>query len=302
MHIPDGVLSLPVWLSLDAAALPAVGYVARQASRNMEEKGIPLLGVMGAFVFAAQMINFPVGVGTSGHLVGAALLGITLGPAAGALVMTAILMTQALIFQDGGVLALGANVMNMAMAGVAAGFLPYHFWGGGTWRRASIFLAGFFSVLASASLALMQLTFSGVPMRAEIVGISAVLFLVNALLEGAITLAVAEGIESINPAWLRRPSAQSGKLAGAVAAAAIVLSLAGVLFTSASPDGLQRLLSQSGVAGQARNLIQTPFADYQLRYFESEWLRKSTAGAAGLAIIYAVCFGLTRILRRQGSS
>src|SRR5207245_639573 len=108
--------------------------------------------------------------GTSGHLVGAALLGITLGPAAATLVMTAILMTQALIFQDGGVLALGANVTNMALAGVAAGFLPYHCWGGGAWRRASIFLAGMFSVLVSASLALLQLTLSGVPMRAEIVG------------------------------------------------------------------------------------------------------------------------------------
>ena len=214
MHIPDGVLSLPVWASLDAIALPAVGYAARQAGKNMEEKGVPLLGVMGAFVFAAQMINFPVGPGTSGHLMGAALLAITLGPAAAALVMTAILMTQALIFQDGGVLALGANVMNMALAGVAVGFLPYHYWGGGAWRRASIFLGGAFSVLSGASLALLQLTISGVPMGARVVGISTGLFIVNALLEGAITLAVAEGIETINPAWLRKPSARTGKLAG----------------------------------------------------------------------------------------
>jgi cobalt/nickel transport system permease protein len=302
MHIPDGVLSLPVWLSLDAVALPAVGLVARRAGRNMEEKGIPLLGVMGAFVFAAQMINFPVGVGTSGHLVGAALLAITLGPAAAALVMTAILMTQALIFQDGGVLALGANIMNMAMAGVAAGFLPYRYWGGGSWRRASIFLAGVFSVLASASLALLQLTFSGVPMRAGIVGISAALFLVNALLEGAITLAVAEGIESINPAWLRKPTAQSGKLAGVLAAVTILLAAVGVLVASASPDGLERLLAQTGIAGHAKNLIQTPLADYQVRYFEAEWLRKSAAGLAGLAVIYAVCFALSRVLRRHRSA
>ncbi len=301
MHIPDGVLSLPVWLPLDAIALPAVAYVARQASRNMEEKGIPLLGVMGAFVFAAQMINFPVGPGTSGHLVGAALLAVTLGPAAAALVMTAILMTQALVFQDGGVLALGANVINMAMAGVAAGFLPYRYWGGGPWRRASIFLAGVFSVLVSASLALLQLTLSGVPMRAGIVGISAVLFLINAILEGAITLAVAEGIESINPAWLRKPSAQSGKLAGVFAVTAILLASAGVFLASASPDGLERLLAQTGLVGHAKNLIQTPLADYQISYFQSDWLRKSTAGLAGLAIIYAVCFALSRVLRRHRS-
>ena len=302
MHIPDGVLSLPVWASLDAVALPAVGYVARLASRNVEEKGIPLLGVMGAFVFAAQMINFPVGVGTSGHLVGAALLAITLGPVAASLVMTAILMTQALIFQDGGVLALGANVINMAIAGVAAGFLPYHYWGGGAWRRASIFLGGAFSVMVSASLALLQLTFSGVPMGASVVGVSAALFVVNALLEGAITLAVAEGIESINPGWLRKPSTQSGKLAGIIAVIAILLAAAGVLFTSASPDGLDWLLARSGISTHVKNLFQTPMADHQIRYFESEWMRKSSAGLAGLAVIYTVCFALSRVLRRHRSA
>ena len=302
MHIPDGVLSLPVWASLDAAALPAVGFAARQASRNMEEKGVPLLGVMGAFVFAAQMINFPVGPGTSGHLMGAALLAITLGPAAAALVMTAILMTQALIFQDGGVLALGANVMNMALAGVAVGFLPYHYWGGGAWRRASIFLGGAFSVLASASLALLQLTFSGVPMSVHVVGVSTGLFIVNALLEGAITLAVAEGIESINPAWLRKPSPRTGKLAGVFAAGAILLAAIGVLFASASPDGLARLLAQTSIAGHTTNFFQTPFSDYRMRYFESEWIRKPAAAVAGLAVIYAVCFAVSRILRRPRSA
>ena len=84
-----------------------------------------MLGVMGAFVFAAQMINFPVGVGTSGHLLGGALLAQTLGPSAAAVTMTAILAIQALVFQDGGVLALGANVFNMALVGVLAGYLPY---------------------------------------------------------------------------------------------------------------------------------------------------------------------------------
>src|SRR5260370_14618784 len=82
MHIPDGFLSTPVWAALNVAAAPAAGYVARRAQREFEEKKVPLLGVMGAFVFAAQMINFPVGPGASGHLVGAALLAYTLGPAA----------------------------------------------------------------------------------------------------------------------------------------------------------------------------------------------------------------------------
>src|SRR6202167_6508058 len=107
MHIPDNFLSPPVWATLDAVAIPAVGLMVRQAGRQLNDTRIPLLGVMGAFVFAAQMINFPVGIGTSGHLVGGALLAFMLGPAAASIVMTALLATQALIFQDGGLLALG---------------------------------------------------------------------------------------------------------------------------------------------------------------------------------------------------
>src|SRR5437016_1982259 len=128
MHIPDGFLRPPVWATLDAVALPAVGVLARRAQRDPDTSRIPLLGVMGAFVFAAQMINFPVGLGTSGHLVGGALLAILLGPAPAAIVLTAILVIQAFVFQDGGILALGANICNMAIAGVAAGYLPYRFW------------------------------------------------------------------------------------------------------------------------------------------------------------------------------
>ena len=111
MHIPDGFLSTPVWAAMDVVAAPAVAYVTRRAQRNFDESRVALLGVLGAFVFAAQMINFPVGPGTTGHLVGGALLSFTLGPASASVVMTAILAIQALIFQDGGVLALGANVV-----------------------------------------------------------------------------------------------------------------------------------------------------------------------------------------------
>src|SRR5205823_10328309 len=123
--IPDGFLSIPVWGTMDAIAVSSVAWISRRAQREFDHHRIPLMGVMGAFIFAAQMINFPVGNGTSGHLVGAALLSFTLGPAAASIVMTAILATQALIFQDGGLLALGANVFNMAIAGVLAGYLPW---------------------------------------------------------------------------------------------------------------------------------------------------------------------------------
>jgi len=101
VHIPDGFLSPPVWATLDVASAGCVAVVARSAQREAgDHRQIPLLGVMGAFVFAAQMINFPVGLGTSGHLVGGTLLAIVLGPAAAVVVMTAILAVQAFVFQS----------------------------------------------------------------------------------------------------------------------------------------------------------------------------------------------------------
>ena len=140
---------------------------------------------MGAFVFAAQMINFPVGIGTSGHLVGGALLAIVLGPPAAAMVMTAILASQAFVFQDGGILALGANVFNMAMVGVLAGYLPYRLLSGfgernslmgrasPRWRSSAIFAGGFLSVLTSGCLALWNCCSPRVPMpRTDAVGLA----------------------------------------------------------------------------------------------------------------------------------
>ena len=102
MHIPDGFLSTPVWAALDVVSLPAVGWFARRARAADTESRAPLLGVLGAFVFAAQMINFPIAPGTSAHLLGGALLSCTLGPSAAVVVMTAVLAIQSLVFQDGG--------------------------------------------------------------------------------------------------------------------------------------------------------------------------------------------------------
>ncbi len=250
MHIPDGFLATPVWLGLDAAALPAVAYLARRAQREGEEARAPLLGVMGAFVFAAQMVNFPVGAGTSGHLVGSALLAVTLGPAAAAVVMTAILAIQALVFQDGGVLALGANVVNMALVGVLAGWLPYRWWGGGRWRRAAIFVGGFFSVLAAAVLAVAELRLSGVPIPGAIWWISLGLFAVTAALEGAITVAVVGGLEALGVRRVRERVAPRPRRLVVVGLAAALVAAVGVLAASTHPDVLEKLIERLGLAAR----------------------------------------------------
>ncbi|HEY1497540.1 MAG TPA: energy-coupling factor ABC transporter permease [Candidatus Solibacter sp.] len=294
VHIPDGFLSTPVWAAMDVAAAPAVGYVARKAQQGFDDAKVPLLGVMGAFVFAAQMINFPVGVGTSGHLVGGALLACTLGPAAASVVMCAILAIQALVFQDGGILALGANVFNMAIAGVLAGYLPYYLWGRGPGRRASIFAGGALSLLTSAILALAELLISGVRMPGPVLGVSVALFVVSALVEGAITMAVVIALERIQPNLMRAPGGSRSPAFAALALVAVLLAAGGVVFASTAPDGIERLAMQTGIASHARTLIATPLKDYQAAWLGSGWAAQAGAGLAGLGLVYGACLMIGR--------
>jgi len=124
MHIPDGFLSPDVAAGTGVVAAGAVGYALRRADRTLDERAVPLLGVTGAFVFAAQMLNFPVAGGTSGHFLGAALAAVLLGPWTACLVLAVVLVMQAFVFADGGVTALGANILNMGVVGaLGAGLL-----------------------------------------------------------------------------------------------------------------------------------------------------------------------------------
>lgn len=288
MHIPDGFLSTPVWATLDVVSAPAVAWVAHRAQRDTQDHRIPLLGVMGAFVFAAQMINFPVGPGTSGHLVGGALLAIVLGPAAAALVLTAILVLQALIFQDGGVLALGANVFNMALAGVTAGYLPYRLWsrgslGGSPGHSGAIFAAGALSVMTSACLALGQLLISGVPMPGGVLWASLALFAISAMMEGAITVAAVRAIGRLNPAWVAGPRPSSSRTLAGIALAALLMVVIGTLLASALPDGIQRLTATA-------------------EGIDVAWSQRTIAGVGGLALIFALCYLGGKLIARRRSA
>jgi cobalt/nickel transport system permease protein len=300
MHIPDNFLSTPVWAAFDAISAPAVVLLARSAKRELDDARIPLLGVMGAFIFAAQMINFPVGAGTSGHLVGGALLACVMGAAPAAVVMTAIIATQAFVFQDGGVLALGANVFNMAIAGVLAGYLPYKLWGATRWRTPAIFLGGFLSVLVSGSLALSELLISGVPMPGPTVPISFGFFCVNGLLEGAITVVVIQAIEKLNPRWAPRRDPAGGRVMVALAGAALLLGVAGFMLASTNPDGIQRLGLQLGLGSKTN--YHAPLADYATPFLNSPWLRRALAGLAGLTIVFGACAVLGKMITRQRSA
>src|SRR5204862_5172841 len=125
MHIPDGFLSTPVWVSMDALSAGVVGGALRRVQRTLEPERVPLMGMTAAFLFAAQMINFPVAGGTSGHLLGGFLAALLLGPAPAVIVMATVFAAQCLLFQDGGFFALGANLFNMGLIGSLGGYGIY---------------------------------------------------------------------------------------------------------------------------------------------------------------------------------
>lgn len=166
MHIPDGFVSVGTAAVTYVGSAGAIAYSVRRTNRELHERQVPLMGVMAAFIFAAQMLNFTVAGGTSGHLLGGALVAILLGPWAGTLVITAVLAVQALLFQDGGLLALGANVLNMAVVGVWSSYGIYVGLRRLVAGRRGIWAAGFAaawaSVVLAAAMASVELGISGV--------------------------------------------------------------------------------------------------------------------------------------------
>jgi len=195
MHIPDGFLNTATSLAAWSASAAGLAYALRRVDKTLGERQVPLMGVTAAFIFAAQMLNFTVIGGTSGHLLGGALAAILLGPWAGTLVLTSVLVVQALLFQDGGLLALGANALNMALIGVLAGWAAYTLLGRLFGRRpwavfAAGFLAGWLSVELAALAAATELALSGTLAWQVVVPAMGGIHALIGVGEGLITVAV----------------------------------------------------------------------------------------------------------------
>lgn len=164
MHIPDGFLDAKTWVTLTAVSTAVVGVALKKKESKLEPKDIPLLGMMTTFIFAAQMINFPVAGATSGHLLGGALAAILFGPWLAAIMMTAVIGVQALIFQDGGITAIGANVFNTGIVTAFVGYGVYAFLrrvARGRMISIAVFTGACLSVVASAAFASLELALSG---------------------------------------------------------------------------------------------------------------------------------------------
>jgi len=165
MHIGSGFLSPTVWGAAAAVSGAALAAALATAGRRLDDRKVPLMGVMGAFVFAAQMVNFPILPGTSGHLGGGFLLGVLLGAPLGIIVMASILVVQSLVFQDGGVEALGANILVMGIIPCLLGTILRVLWQKrqrpSGWLDLAAVVGGVAAVLAGATVVILLLWRSG---------------------------------------------------------------------------------------------------------------------------------------------
>jgi len=195
VHIPDGFLNVATLTTTAVVSAGGVAGAIRFTKDKLKEKQVPLMGVLAAFIFVAQMLNFPIVGGTSGHFMGAALAAILLGPWAAVLIMTCVLVVQSFIFQDGGLLALGANVFNMGIVGSFASYGVYRLVIGllGQSRKSrSIggFAGAWLAVFLAAVACALELVFSGVSPMKIVLPAMAGIHALSGIAEGLITMAV----------------------------------------------------------------------------------------------------------------
>lgn len=170
MHIPDGFLDAKTIALSAAASLPVVGMAVAKTKKVFDDRQIPKMSVMAAFIFAAQMVNFPIVGGTSGHLIGAALAAIMLGPWSAVLIMTTVLIIQCLVFLDGGLTALGGNILLMGVVAPWVAWWVYNILAGQSTGKlrvlGSTFVASWFSTVVASAVCSLLLAFSGyIPLK-----------------------------------------------------------------------------------------------------------------------------------------
>jgi len=205
MHIPDGFLDTKTWATLSAVSFGTVAIGLKLTNKNLGEKNIPLLGVTAAFIFAAQMLNFPVAGGTSGHFMGASLAALLLGPWSSLLVMATVLLVQCFVFQDGGLTALGANIFNMGIIGSFLSFYLFRVLNRLIPGKSKpifgirVFLVGWFSIVAASGFCAVELGLSGtVPLNLSLMSMLGTHALIG-IGEGLITVLVLQFIKKIRP-------------------------------------------------------------------------------------------------------
>ena len=318
MHAPDGFLNAGTAVATGAVSVGAVGASLRQMRVTLKDKQVPLAGLAAAFVFAAQMFNFPVAAGTTGHLLGGALAAVLLGPFTGAVVVTVVVVVQALAFADGGLTALGANVLNMAVVTAFGGY--------GVFRLLRRVLPANASgvVVATGVAAGLSVPLSAMAFTVEwlfgatapvpfdtvfgaMVGVHLLIGIgegvISALAVGAVLAArpdLVHGARDLTRAQTaERP--RVGMRGFVLAAGVVALVVAAVVsqFAAPDPDGLERVAEDQGFISSAQEhaLASSPFADYATQGLGNETVSLAVAGIVGVVVTLLVGLGVVAAVR-----
>jgi cobalt/nickel transport system permease protein len=301
LHIPDGFLTLAVSILCWIITAITLSVAISRSNKSLGERQVPLMGIMAAFIFAAQMINFPVAGGTSGHLLGGALAAITLGPWAGMLVMTAVIAVQALLFQDGGLLVMGANILNMGLITVVIGYGLYRGVPAGnrTLKLAVAGVAAWLSVMAGALFTSLQLWLSGTSQLQVVIPAMLTVHALIGLGEAFITVAALTFILQTRPDLLGEHSASAQGSRGWVVAGGLI-SLTVVLlspFASTDPDGLERVAGDLGFLNKGVSAPYQFMPDYVLPVLTQGYVATVLAGFIGLVVVGTIIVLLGKGLR-----
>lgn len=306
MHIPDGFLSTLVSVVFWTLSILALAVALKRVGRDLGERQMPLMGVLSAAIFAGQMLNFTVAGGTSGHLMGTTLATILVGPWAAMIVMTTVVSIQALIFQDGGLLALGANIFNMGLIGVTVSYFVYtsirklargRSWGifaGGA-------LAAWSSIVVASLAAALQLALSGTsPANLAIPAMAGIHMLIG-IGEGLITFGALVFLYSARRDLLNiNESAPKGSKAIWVGGLvlAVVLAILSPL-ASTHPDGLEWVAGRNGFLEAARAPFFNTIPDYVFPGISNQALASILAGILGTLLVFGVALAVAVLRRGQ---
>lgn len=307
LHIPDGFLTPVVAAVGWALAVLLILTALRQTQRQLGERQVPLMGVLAAFIFAAQAINFPVAAGTSGHLMGGALAAIVLGPWAATLIMTAVIAVQGLLFQDGGLLVMGWNILNMGVFTAFSGYFVYRLvqrvaGSGGAARMAGAFAGAWVSVEVGATATAVELAVSGTsPLSFALPAMAAVHALIG-VGEGLITAGALASLTATRPEVVRSGEVAPGRRgAGFVLVGLLVALLVAALSPLASPhpDGLEAVAQAQGFLSSGRSAPYEILPGYLLPSIDDPATATLAAVGLGTLLVFVVAVIVGRVAARR---
>ena len=309
MHIPDGFLSVLVSIVFWLISVVVIGFALKKTTKQLGERDVPLMGVLAAAIFAGQMLNFSISGGTSGHLLGAAIAVILLGPWPAVLVMTSVVSVQALLFQDGGILALGANIFNMAIVGVFVAYAVYTLLSNLLQKQPwGVFVAGFVSAWSSIFIASLscglQLAASGTSPANIAIPAMASVHAVIGVGEGLITAGALAFIYAARKDLLRQGEAKPVGNKGIVIGG-ILIALVLVVFSplaSSHPDGLEWVAEQQGFIAAAKDAFYNIVPDYTMPGISNPALATIAAGVLGVVIVFSLGYGVARVEKRAAAA